>query len=164
MKQYAIFFLCLLIGACSLIFCGCIKVKPADPDPPGSDEPAIPAAPAEDDGSVITFINKREETDVWILPDTDENRKLSLWGTPTIKALGEGKQAELSLSALGGPGMYVIHMINPDDMYYGVSEVRIEAGYTLVFRTGDWVGAYELEVRDADGETVKVYEVFGAML
>ena len=60
--------------------------------------------------------------------------------------------------------MYVIHMINPDGMYYGVSEVRIEAGYTLVFRTGDWVGAYELEVRDADGETVEIYEVFGAML
>jgi hypothetical protein len=160
LKQSAIFFLCLLIGACTLIFHGCIKVKPADPDPPGSVEPA----PAEDDGSVITFVNEREETDIWILPDTDENRKLSLWGAPTIDDLGEGKQAELSLSALGGPGLYVIHMINPDGMYYGVSEVRIEAGYTLVFRTGDWVGAYELEVRDADGETVKVYEVFGAML
>ena len=49
MKQYAIFFLCLLIGACTLIFPGCIKVKPADPDPPGSVEPAGPTAPAEDD-------------------------------------------------------------------------------------------------------------------
>ncbi len=118
-----------------------------------------------DDGSVVTFRNEVEKTDVWILPDTEENRKLSVWGTATIGGLEKDKSAEVSLFALGGPGQYLVHMITPDEMYFGVSDIKLDAGYTMRFYLADEeYHVWMLEVKDADGNAVDDLEVFGARL
>ena len=118
-----------------------------------------------DDGSVVTFRNEVEKTDVWILPDTEENRKLSVWGTATIGGLEKDKSAEVSLFALGGSGQYLVHMITPDEMYFGVSDIKLDAGYTMRFYLADEeYHVWMLEVKDADGNAVDDLEVFGARL
>ena len=118
-----------------------------------------------DDGSVVTFRNEVEKTDVWILPDTEENRKLSVWGTATIGGLEKDKSAEVSLFALGGPRQYLVHMITPDEMYFGVSDIKLDAGYTMRFYLADEeYHVWMLEVKDADGNAVDDLEVFGARL
>ena len=118
-----------------------------------------------DDGSVVTFRNEVEKTDVWILPDTEENRKLSVWGTATIGGLEKDKSAEVSLFALGGPGQYLVHMITPDEMYFGVAGIKLDAGYTMRFYLADEeYHVWMLEVKDADGNAVDDLEVFGARL
>ena len=127
----------LLVGAAFLF--GCRKKEPDDD---------------------ILFINEVEQTDVWILPDTEANRDLP-YSTPTIDELEENGQSRLSLQALGGPGMYVVHMFAAEGMYYGVYEVPLEAGYTLKFRRQDW--GWMLDVTDKHGKDVASLEVFGAM-
>ena len=112
------------------------------------------------DNDDILFINEVEQTDVWILPDTEANRDLP-YSTPTIDELEENGQSRLSLQELGGPGMYVVHMFAAEGMYYGVYEVPLEAGYTLRFRRQDW--GWMLDITDKHGKDVASLEVFGAM-
>ena len=99
-------------------------------------------------------------TDLWILPDTEENRQLP-FSTPTVDELAGGGEVSLSLEALGGPGRYAIHMFDADGMYFGVNEVPLEAGYTLRFRRQDY--GCVLDITDRDGKQVDSLDVFGAM-
>ena len=156
--------LCLTTG---LLLGGCAAGRPAgsSDSEPQSSESSGGETSLVDDGSVVTFRNEVEKTDVWILPDTEENRKLSVWGTATIGGLEKDKSAEVSLFALGGPGQYLVHMITPDEMYFGVAGIKLDAGYTMRFYLADeeyhiWM----LEVKDADGNAVDDLEVFGARL
>ena len=151
MKPSLILLSLLLLGASVLLLTAC---REKEPEPAGSET----ADPTED--GEITFVNKVETTDVWILPDTEKNRDLP-YSTPTIDELETDGESSLSLSSLGGPGKYVIHMFSADGMYYGADEVPLEAGYTLTFRRQDW--GWALDVADRDGKLVDSLEVFGAM-
>ncbi len=105
----------------------------------------------------VTFINEVEETDVWILPDTEENRELP-YSRPTIDDLALNGTSDVSLEA---DGDYVIHMFSSDGMYYGVEGVALRAGDTVRFVRQGFGCA--LEVTDGEGDPVSSYEVFGAM-
>ena len=105
----------------------------------------------------VSFINEVEETDVWILPDTEENRKLP-YSSPTIDDLALNGTSDVSLEA---DGDYVIHMFSSDGMYYGVEGVALRAGDTVRFVRQGF--GFALEVTDGEGDPVSSYEVFGAM-
>ena len=149
MKPAFILLTTLLLGAsaCLLLFSGCKKEEAENgPDPADSGE--------------ILFVNELAETDLWILPDTEENRQLP-YSTPTVDDLARGGEVSLSLEALGGPGLYTVHMFDADGMYFGVNEVPLEAGYTLRFRRQDY--GLVLDITDKDGKPVDSLDVFGAM-
>ena len=46
----------------------------------------------------VTFVNNVETADVWVLPQTDENRNSSLWGTASAKNLEANTQCGIALS------------------------------------------------------------------
>lgn len=156
----------LLLLFCSLTFllCGCTKKEPPKPEPTSSEEPN----PGDDVPSheiTFSFINEAEETDVWILPDTPENRKLSLWGTPTIADIKKDETRKVSLTVPDGTDQFLVHMITPDHMYFGVGGLPLDTDSTLRFyKETDPYLVWYMEVLDADGISIGTFEVFGAAL
>ncbi len=112
----------------------------------------------------ITFINSVKDADVWILPATEENIKTTLWGTATIAKLKAGEAHQLSLQALGGPGDYIIRMIDTEGMYYATDRIPLEAGYSLQIKKDELPMSVVLEVTDADAGLVETCSVFAARL
>ena len=110
----------------------------------------------------VTVINEVKDADIWIMKDTEEVRKTSVWGTATFGKLGKDKQATRTISELGGPGLCAFRMIDKDKIYYSANEVKLEAGYTLKITGSDFECI--LEVTEADGKTKQTYEVFSASL
>ncbi len=129
------------------------------------EEPKMDSVPpnAENDAG-ITFINGVKEADIWILPATEENLKTTLWGTATIAKLKTDEAHQLSLQALGGPGDYIIRMIDTGGMYYASDRIPLEEGYSLQIKADDLPMSVVLEVMNADGVLVETYSVFAARL
>lgn len=114
----------------------------------------------------VTFLNAVETADVWILPQTEENVKSSLWGTATIGKLGAGEQREVGIDETDGAETYIIRIIDDDHAYYAVKDVRLGDGYSIRFQTSDTKYDAVIEIVDAD-ENVLTAEpafvgVFGA--
>ena len=151
----------LLTVSVALMLYGCGNKGGEDPK---TEKPVNYLEIAEGDGAV-TFVNgAREAADVWLIPDTEANRKTSLWGKAMIPDLESDGSARISLTKMGGPGVYLLRMIDTDEMYYEANGVRIEDGYTLRLKDGEHFGAMVLEVTDASGTVVSEYEVFWAAL
>ena len=155
MKKPALIVLLLLLLA---LGCACGGEEPsADPDPPADPAPAA-------DEVFITFRNEVETADIWLLPQTEENRHSSLWGTATLSELATGAESQVSLTALGGPGTYILLAIDVEEMYYEASDVELAAGYTLRLSESDDPWTVTLDVTDASGAQVASYSVFAARL
>ena len=144
--------LCVLIG--SMLF-GC-KTK----EQPAAETPT----PAPGSGASITFVNGVEEADVWILPETEANLKTTLWGTATIAKLATDASCEVSLDALGGPGVYILRLIDTRGMYYAVNGVPLAPGDIVQIRSGEVPMSALVEVTGADGALRETFEVFAARL
>ena len=138
--------------------------RPADTEEPADAQ----TEPAPEGGAAITFVNNaEEEADIWLLPDTEANRKTSLWGTATIKDLETEGERQVSLDALGGPGTYLFRAIDDDDDYYEAGGIALEDGYTVLLRVVREDGYYRgtvLEVTDGGGAPVETFDVFHAAL
>ena len=149
MKKILLIGLCLLAG---MTLCGCGEEK-ADMNEP------------EKTGAAVTCINETADADIWIIPDTEANRKTSLWGAAAIKDLGVNESAQISLDALGGPGLYLFRAIDADKGFYGAEGVFLDAGYTLRFTAGGGHPAEAvLEILDADGNLTDTWSVFVGVL
>ncbi|MCR5006573.1 MAG: hypothetical protein K6A77_11795 [Clostridiales bacterium] len=161
MKYTLLPLLCLLTA---ILFCGCTRRGTPVSEPTSSED----MSPADTDpGREITlsFVNEVEETDVWILPDTPENRKLSLWGTATMGDVKKDENRRVSLRVPADADRFLLHMITPDQMYFGVSDLPLETGCTLRFyKETDPYLVWYVEVLDADGTSQGSFEVFGAAL
>ena len=145
--------LCVLIG--SLLF-GCGKTE----------QPAVTEAPTPvpDSGAAIVFVNGLQQADVWILPETEKNLKTTVWGTATIAKLDTDGEQRLSLDALGGPGVYILRMIDTHGMYYAVDGIALEDGYTVRISRGEEPPSALVEVTDSGGAAVASYTAFAARL
>lgn len=108
----------------------------------------------------VTFRNEVEEADVWLLPATEENRKTSLWGTPTAGKLGVGKSAEFRLTEDEGAEAWLLRIIDDDQAFYSAQDLMLEDGYTLVFRSEGSKFDAVLEVLDENGDLVRSEPVF----
>ena len=152
MKKKALTALCLL---CLLLCCACgAEENPADPGP---------AEPAGED-VFITFRSEITTADIWLLPRTEQNLHSSLWGTATLPQLAGGTEAQVSLTALGGPGVYILRAIDENEIFYEADELELEAGYTLCLSESDDPWTVTLEVTDSACAPVASYDVFAAAL
>lgn len=119
----------------------------------------------ETTGAAVTFINETVDADIWIIPDTEANRKTSLWGAASIRDLAVNESAPVSLDALGGPGLYLFRAIDVNDGFYEAAGVFLDAGYTLRFTAGGGRPAEAvLEILDADGNLTDTRSVFVGVL
>ena len=112
----------------------------------------------------VTFRNEVEKADVWILPQTEENLKTSLWGTPGASALGVGDSAELRLKDPEDAEAWLVRIIDDDHAYYSAQDLHLEDGYTVVFRSEGAKFEAVIEVLDPSGAVVFTAEAFTGVL
>ena len=153
MKKLLILVLCLALGA---PLAGCGRTEG-----PAQEEPAAPSpAPA---GETLTFLHGAATADVWFLPDTEANRKTTLWGTASLSKLPPDTPQTVSLDALGGPGTYLLRAIDEKGVYYSVNGVALSAGCTVRLLRGEGFNQVSAEVTNADG-TKEHYDGFAGRL
>lgn len=112
----------------------------------------------------VTFRNEVEEADVWLLPQTGENQKTSLWGTPSAAALGVGEAAELSLTNPENAEAWLVKIIDDDKAHYAAQDLKLEDGYTLVFKSEGSKFDAVIEVQDQTGAVIDSAEAFTGVL
>ena len=111
----------------------------------------------------ITITNRVYEASVWVLPDTEANRKTTLWGTPTVSKIGADESCQAGIGKPGDNGLYIFRMIDTEKMYYSSENIVLEDGWTLEIKQ-DSTHVYVIEVTDKDGNLNATYEVFAAKL
>ncbi len=111
----------------------------------------------------VSVLNKVTTTDIWIIPDTEENRKTSVWGTATISSLEvEISQIALIPESIEEDGMYLIRMIDENQMFYSADGIRLEDNQSIVIYEDN--GITIIEVYAEDGAKISEYEMFSARL
>ena len=142
-----------------LLFCSCGAVQ-GEPDM-NPDNQSRPQSSIS-----VTFLNNVEEADIWILPQTEDNLKTSLWGTPTFSKMIIGDQKTCTVSD-EGTGRYIVRIIDCDQAFYAASDVVLNDGYMIRFETDETKYDASITVLNKNGAIVSsnenVFEgVFGA--
>ena len=81
----------------------------------------------------VTFVNEVKESDIWVLPQTEENTN-STWGNATISKLPVNEEREISLQENRDSESWIINII-AGYQYYSVSDITLKEGYTIIFKT-----------------------------
>ena len=113
----------------------------------------------------IRFVNEVEDTDLWILPQTEKNLKTSLWGTATVAMLKKEDAMEVVIEETSDH-LYILRLIDQRGALYSANDFELHDGDTIVFDAidDDFVRA-RLTLLDKEGKEVKVAEeVFEGML
>ena len=113
----------------------------------------------------IRFVNEVEDTDLWILPQTEKNLKTSLWGTATVAMLKKEDAIEVAIEETSDH-LYILRLIDQRGALYSANDFELHDGDTIVFDAidDDFVRA-RLTLLDKEGKEVKVAEdVFEGML
>ncbi|MCQ2513027.1 MAG: hypothetical protein MJ092_06580 [Lachnospiraceae bacterium] len=113
---------------------------------------------------VITLENQAKTADIWIMEDTPEKRKQSVWGDPTIKACEVNEPREIELEVVSDDNLYIVRMIDEDGLFYEACNVEIEDGQSVVIKLQENHFDASVYVYDGDGSFVKEYEMFVAAL
>ena len=111
----------------------------------------------------VTFINGAKDADVWILPETEENLKTTVWGTATLKDIKTDESRDALLSEAGDDGLYILRMIDADSIYYSADGITLKEGWTVQIK-GDDLYSVTVEVTDENGAFISTHEVFAASL
>lgn len=111
----------------------------------------------------VTVISGLTDADMWILPDTEANRKTSLWGTATAAQVKTGESRPVSLCEPGDGGRYLLRVIDADEFYYSADGVVLQDGWTVTITETDLMSA-AAEVADENGVLQHTYDVFMARL
>lgn len=112
---------------------------------------------------VVTVVNEVEEADVWILPQTEENLKSSVWGTASVGKLGVGEAAELELEG-SDSSAWIVRIIDADHAYYSVQDLTLEDGYRIVFQSADSKFDAVIQLQDESGAVLSTSEAFVGVL
>ncbi|MBQ7625383.1 MAG: hypothetical protein IJS65_08940 [Clostridia bacterium] len=149
-----ILLIALSLSLCMLFGCG-KKGKPEKTEP--EKEPEIVRT--------VTFINRVENTDVWILPQTKENLDTTLWGKATAGKVAKDEERAVGLTAPGDGDKYIFRMIDEDEMYYEANGLILPDGCRVEIKHGeDGPMSYIITVTDENGENAVTYDVFAAHL
>ena len=111
----------------------------------------------------ITFINELNSADVWILPQTEQNLKTTVWGTAIISKADTDQSVSAMIPEPSEDGLYIFRMIDTDGYYYSANGLTIEAGWTVKI-LGEDLNSVTIEVTDENGALQKTYEAFAARL
>lgn len=106
----------------------------------------------------VTFINDVEEADIWILPQTEENLKTSLWGTATIPKLKAGEKTTVKLS--DSADKYIVRIIDVDHAYYSADDITLSDGYSIHFKTDERKHEAVISDIDESGNVISSKEAF----
>ena len=142
MKTVKIILIAALVLAVGLSFFACRKTEPAEP------------GPTEQTGPEITIVNEAVKADFWILPDTEANRKTSLWGTASADDLKAGDKIKLKIGEPGEGGTYLVRVIDADGGFYSADGLTLAEGYTLRLTEEENLMAARIEVLDENGEMI----------
>ncbi len=112
----------------------------------------------------VTFVNQVETADVWILPQTEENLKTSLWGTATIGALAKGEQEAVRVIEGYDGEPFMLRVIDEDHALYSANDLELQDGYTIVFKSEVSKFDAVVQVLDGDGQVVFTKEAFTGVL
>ena len=83
------------------------------------------------------FVNSVNQADVWIINNTEENRKTSTWGTASIKDAEQEKDYSVTLEK-NSDDTYLFRMIDVDGIYYESNAITLKEGYSLlIFRSDE---------------------------
>ena len=141
-------------GVLTLFMCSC-KTKEQETMKSSSEKET--KTPAE-----VSITNSVKDADVWILPQTEENLKTTVWGTPTLSKLGGGESRSIGLDDPGDDGQYIFRMIDTDSFYYSANGIVLETGWSAEIKGNDLKA--ELVVSDENGTEQNTYDVFCARL
>ena len=111
----------------------------------------------------VTFINGINEADLWILPETEENLKTTVWGKATFSGIKANETQTVSLCEAGENGLYIIRMIDTGNTFYSADGITLEPGWTIKLKGND-LNSLEFEVTDENGALLSTYRVFAASL
>ncbi len=112
----------------------------------------------------VTFVNKVEKADIWILPQTEDILETSLWGTATVSQLGVGENVEVILNDGDAAEYYILRIIDDNHAFYSADDLKLPNGCTIVFRyEGSELDAV-LEIYDENDELIDSREAFTGML
>ena len=111
----------------------------------------------------VVFRNGVKDADVWILPQTKDNLKTTLWGTATVSNVKTGESREAPLCDPGDDGLYILRMIDSSHFYYSANGIVLKAGWTMEIKGSD-LHSITVEVTDENGVLNHTYEVFAARL
>lgn len=152
MKKIMIIIICCL--NCVLLF-GCGEKEQTD---------MTESSRGSKSGITVSFVNEVYDADIWILPDTQENRKTTVWGTATISKLEKDGEKQIEISSSEQSEAYLVRIIDMDGMYYSANEISLSDGCRVRFKKSDDGLSEIIEVSDSNGEIQKTYPVFSAKL
>lgn len=150
----------LLIALCVVISLGLFSCKNKENDEKSK---KISESSAEKLISV-EFINEVVKADVWILPQTEENLKSSLWGTATISKIKAGERKTVKIKE-NEEKTYIIRLIDTEKAYFSVNDVVLDNNYSIVFKTDESKYDAVISVFDENGvETNSAIKAFQGVL
>ena len=146
-----------IIIACvifALLLCGCGKIKQNETEP---------ESPKIETDKKVTFTNDVTEADVWILPETEETLKTTVWGKPAAEKVKNGESRDIPLCEPGDGGKYILRMIDTEGFYYSAGGITLDDG-RIIEINGETMDEITLEIKDKNGEIRETYKVFCARL
>ena len=112
----------------------------------------------------IKVVNKVKEADIWIIPETEENKKTTVWGKATVSKADAKLDEEVVAKIQADVNTYMIRLIDVDEMFYSADGVVIEKQQKVVIRNGKGDMTAFVEVYNSDGSLAAEYEMFEARL
>lgn len=125
-----------------------------------SEEPGVMENKSKE---TVLFVNGTAPADVWILPDTQANRKTTVWGKAAASGVPTRESRAVPLPAPGENGLYLLRMIDAEGFYYSADAIALSPGCTLRISEAAPM-EFTLAVQGANGETQNTYSVFCARL
>lgn len=111
----------------------------------------------------VTFRNEVRDADVWILPQTPEILKTTVWGTPTVPKAKRGESRQVPLREPGEGGFHVFRMIDAEGFFHSANGIVLEDGWTLEI-AGGGLQPVVLAISDGNGVLRQTRETFSARL
>lgn len=113
----------------------------------------------------LTVVNHVKTADIWIIPDTDKNRKTTVWGNATISKLdGDTSKKVYIPGSVDTHELYLIRMIDKDQMFYSVDGVWLKNNQSIGIRENCESMSAFIDVFDEEGTKISEYEMFVARL
>ena len=129
------------------------------------DGPGMVNSHTQDEYNIdITFKNEAVRATVWILPETEENKRTTLWGEATVPEAESEDGGKFTVSKKENAATFIFRAIDSDSMYYEANGITLDNGYSVIFKQGESPRSFTIETVRPDGQTVNVYPVFAAKL
>lgn len=117
-----------------------------------------------DDVIEIRVSNQIGAADIWVLPNTEENRKTTVWGKAMVSRHIAPDDEGTAVTISAGAEEYLFRMIDTDEMYYEADGIVLADHQSLVIRDGEEDMTAVVEVYSAEGTLMAEYDVFMARL